>query len=239
MQKLGLEFISVFGLPPVPFVELAAALGCQHITTVFEPIEYNPEGYARYSLRDARQRRELGLALADHGISISLGEGLAIVPNMDVRETCPADLDILAELSVPRVNAVAFDPDRGRCFDQLAALAEMAAGRGITTMVEFVPIFTICDLPTALTAVRHVGRAECKLIIDTMHVARTGTTTADLAAVAPGLIDYIQLADAQKDDGCLACVGSWVRTCQVRGAKPPNSSGGDARSMLKSALRKE
>ena len=33
MHPLGIEFISVFGLPPVEFVHLAADLGCRHIST--------------------------------------------------------------------------------------------------------------------------------------------------------------------------------------------------------------
>lgn len=196
MANLSLEFISIFGLPPAEFVSLAADLGCQHITTVLEPIDYNPEGYPHYSLRNATQRREVIAALKGSGITISQGEGMAIAPGVDVRDTCPADLEAFAELGVPRVNAVAFDPDPGRCFDQLAILAEIAAPFGIATMVEFVPIFTISSLSMAIEAVRHVGRSDCKLIIDTMHVARTGTAITDLAAVDPALIGYIQLCDA-------------------------------------------
>jgi hypothetical protein len=33
MRALGIEFISVFGLPPVDFVHLAAGLGCRYIST--------------------------------------------------------------------------------------------------------------------------------------------------------------------------------------------------------------
>jgi sugar phosphate isomerase/epimerase len=196
MQKLALEFISLFGLPPVPSAELAADLGCQHLTAVLEPIEYNPQGYPKYSLRDdANLRREMIAAMRDRGVSISLGEGFAIFENIDVRQAYRGDLDVMAELGAPRINVVTFEPDRGRCFDQLATLTELAAAVGIATVVEFVPIFTIPDLPTALAAVRHVGRPDCKLLIDTMHVGRSGATAADLAAVDPALIDYVQFCD--------------------------------------------
>ena len=33
MDRLGVEFLSVFGLPPVEFVNLAADLGCHYIST--------------------------------------------------------------------------------------------------------------------------------------------------------------------------------------------------------------
>jgi hypothetical protein len=32
-ERLGIEFLSVFGLPPVEFVNLAADLGCRYIST--------------------------------------------------------------------------------------------------------------------------------------------------------------------------------------------------------------
>ena len=40
MNRLGIENISVFGLPPVEFVNLAADLGCRYISTGLEPIDW-------------------------------------------------------------------------------------------------------------------------------------------------------------------------------------------------------
>jgi hypothetical protein len=33
MNRLGIELLSVFGMPPVEFLNLAADLGCQYIST--------------------------------------------------------------------------------------------------------------------------------------------------------------------------------------------------------------
>ena len=74
-------------------------------------------------------------------------------------------------------------------------LAENAAAVGIRTMIEFVPTFGIGDLPTALAALRHFGRSDTSLVIDIMHVARSGTQPADLAALDPAMIGHIQLCD--------------------------------------------
>ena len=52
MDQLGIEHLSVFGLPPVEFVNLAADLGCRHISTALMAIASNPYGYAPSSLRD-------------------------------------------------------------------------------------------------------------------------------------------------------------------------------------------
>jgi sugar phosphate isomerase/epimerase len=196
MVALGIETISVFGLPPVEFVNLAADLGCQHISSGLTAFGYNPHGYAPFSLRDdAPLRREMITAMHDRGVSISLGEGLTVRPGSDVRDYAP-DLDIMCELGIRRINTVSMDPDLTRSFDQFAALAEMAAARGVETTTELSPGLTVADLPTALAAVRHVGRRDFRLLIDTMHLVRSGATVADLAALDPDLIGYVQICDA-------------------------------------------
>ena len=86
-------------------------------------------------------------------------------------------------------------PISRRSFDQFAALTELAAQRGIQTLVEPVPGLTVGDLPTALAALEHVGRPDFRLLIDTMHLVRSGSSAADLAAIDPAHIGYAQLND--------------------------------------------
>lgn len=196
MNPLGIESLSVFGLPPVAFVNLAADLGCQHISGTLSAIDYNPHGYPKFSLMDdPALRREMIAAMRDRGVSISLGEGLTIRPGVDIGARA-AELDVMCELGVTRINSVSLDPDLGRTFDQFGKLAEMAGVAGVETTVELSPGLTIGNLPTALAVVQHVGRADFRLLIDTMHLIRSGSTPADLAAVDPALIGYVQLADA-------------------------------------------
>jgi sugar phosphate isomerase/epimerase len=195
-QRIGIEFLSVFNLPPVQFVGLAADLGCRYISTLLAPLEFNPHRYPPYSLRDdAALRREMIAAMRDRGVSISLGEGFAVSPRHDVRSLAK-DLEVMCELSVRRINTVSFDPDLARSFDQIAALVEMADAVDVETTLEFAPGMAIPDLPTALAAIRHVGRPTCQLLIDAMHLIRSGSSATDLAAVPPDLIGYAQLADA-------------------------------------------
>lgn len=196
MARLGIENISVFGLPPVEFVNLAADLGCQCISTGLTSFDFGVHDYPPFSLRDdLALRREMVAVMRDRGIAISLGEGLTIRPGISARDH-EADLDIMCELGVEVVNTVSMDPDLSRTFDQFGIMAEMVAARGRKTTTELAPSLTVCDLPTALDAVRHVGRPDFTLLIDTMHVIRSGSTVADVAALDPDLIGYIQLCDA-------------------------------------------
>lgn len=198
MARLGIENISVFGLPPVEFVGLAADLGCQHISTGLISFSFGVCDYPPFSLRDdAVLRRELIAVMRDRGVSISLGEGCTIRESVSA-EHYAGDLDLFAELGTERINTVSMDPDFTRTCDAFAVLAEMAAERGLRITTELAPSLTICDLPSALAAVRHVGRPDFRLLIDTMHVVRSGSGPADLAALDPGLIDYVQLCDAPR-----------------------------------------
>jgi sugar phosphate isomerase/epimerase len=196
MDRLGIEMLSVFGMPPVEYVHLTADLGCRYITVGM--VGFAPVGslnYPPFSLRDQPQlRRDLLAAMDDRDVSISLGEGLLIAPGVDVGSYA-ADLDVMAELRIPRINTVSLEPDQARTFDELAALTALAAERGIATCVEPVVGLSIADLPSAMAAVEYVDRDEISLLVDTMHVARFGATADDLRAIPADRIGYIQLSD--------------------------------------------
>jgi sugar phosphate isomerase/epimerase len=194
-DRLGIGMLSVFGLSPAELVQLAADLGCHHVSVAVQGMPLVPLGYPPFSLKnDAALRNDLLAVMSDRDVTISLGDGFLVLPGADVH-ALSEDLDVLAELSVPRVNVVSLDPDLARTFDQFATLTELAARRGIETVVEPVPGLTVPDLPTALAAMEYVGRNDFRLLIDTMHLVRSGSRAADLAAVDPDNIGYAQLND--------------------------------------------
>jgi hypothetical protein len=53
MRAIGIEYINVFGLPPVEFVNLAADLGCAHIGTGLLPMPLWNEDGVRGALTDS------------------------------------------------------------------------------------------------------------------------------------------------------------------------------------------
>jgi sugar phosphate isomerase/epimerase len=195
MYRLGIEQLSVMGLGPVEFVNLAADLGCNCISSGLTSMP-DRDGRVAYSLReDKALRQEMIAALRDRGIAISLGEGCIIRVGREMRDYA-ADMDIMQELGVERINTVSMDPDMGRTLDQLALLAEMAGARGMLSSIELCPANTIKNLAGAVAAARHVGRKDFQLLLDTMHLGRSGARGADVAALDPALIGYVQLCDA-------------------------------------------
>lgn len=198
MERLGLDLMSAFGLPPVEYVNLAADLGCSHVTTGFTPLPWNPCGFPVWSLRDDHElRRTLRAVLRDRNVAISVAAGFSLKRDTDVRDLA-ADMDLAAELGARQVGAVGMDPDIPRAHDQLAVLTEMASGRGMRVVLDYAPHQAINTLEAACEALRHTGSADALLSLDAMHVFRASATIQQIAALDPAVIGYAQLCDVPK-----------------------------------------
>jgi sugar phosphate isomerase/epimerase len=196
VHPLGIERLSVFGMPPVDFVGLAADLGCDLVGIGLAPSgDFNPQGFARWSLRDDPQMRaDLRYTLDDRGLRIGIVEGFAILPGHDPRAFA-ADLDLVSELGGARIAAVSLDKDIGRTIDGFAILCELAAERGLLMSIEMGSLGPIDRVEPALKVVRGVGLANLSLILDAMHFFRLGNTVEDMRTIPPELIGYAQLCD--------------------------------------------
>lgn len=201
MNRLGLEMLTLLGMPPVEHVMLAAELGCASISTGMSGLRLAQFGYAdfaphpEWSLeQDPILRRKMKAALRETGVHIGLAEGFRVRTDADLRDRAAA-LDIVAELGALRVNAVSMEPDMARTYDQLAILAEMVTERGMKFIVEFAPTNAINSLSGALAATDFVGRDRCQIMFDSMHFFRSGATLNDIAALDPAVIGYAQLCD--------------------------------------------
>jgi sugar phosphate isomerase/epimerase len=197
MNKLGIERLCVFGMPPVDFVHLVADLGCDCAgMTLGSTPGYRPENYPDWSLRDdPALRRALTAALQDRGLDIGIWEGFALVPGHDIRGFA-ADLDLVRELGGERIACVSLDKDLQATIDGFSILAEMAAERDLLVSAEMGSLGPYGLVAPALELVRGVGMANFSLLIDAMHFFRLGNTIEQLAALDPALIGYVQLCDA-------------------------------------------
>lgn len=203
MERLGIECLSTFALPPADHVRLAAQLGCGHVSL-------NPGGAAnplpplgKVPWRgDRAEQRAVAGALHETGVALSLVEGFAILPDVGAEAHLPA-LDLAASLGARAICAVSLDKDMGRTHGEFARLAEMAAERGMIATTE-VGAGTIRDLPRALAALAAVTHPAFRLLVDTMHFFRKGGSVAQFAALDPAAIGHVQLCDvpmpAQDDD---------------------------------------
>jgi sugar phosphate isomerase/epimerase len=144
---------------------------------------------------DAATTRECRAALTYSGLELLDVEVIWIKPDSDLAMH-KRSIDIGAELGARNVLCVSSDPDPEATIYALAALCEHAAPLGMRVALEFGLFTEVKSLAAALTildAVEHPARA---LLIDPIHVDRSGTTPEDLKAVPASLLPYAQFCDA-------------------------------------------
>jgi len=200
-NRLSLEMLTLFGMPPLKHIRLASELGCAGVSLglmgrTWAQVDHGEfEPYPPWSLTDDPElRRETKAALRDTGVRVSLGEGFRVLPGEDV-SSLAGKLDVMAELGAEHINGGTMDPDVARSHDQLASLADMSTARGMRLSLEFAPSNALNTLDKAIDAVNWIGPDKCDLLVDAMHFFRCGATVADLAKVAPTLLGYAQLCD--------------------------------------------
>jgi sugar phosphate isomerase/epimerase len=199
VNPLAIDPLSTFGMPLPELVHLSADLGCEQVgMTAMSRGLWDPPLYPPFRLQDDPQlAKAIGAALRERGLTISFLDGFLIEPGKDIRDR-RTDLAIMAELGAPLVNTVSVDPDLNRTIDQFGVLVDLAAAAGLDTTLEIVPTMaTISTLPAALAAIEAVGRRQFRLLVDTMHYGRSGATAADVAALDPHLIGYVQINDVK------------------------------------------
>lgn len=195
-DRLGMEFISTLGMNPVDAVRLTAQLGVRRMGIAPAPITANPHGFAPWDLRgDPALASAIKAAARDEGVSFALGEGFLVMPGLQIADMA-GTLDIMAEFGAPVVNAVVVEQDRARAADEFGLFARLAGERGLDATIEFMPLMWPATLAEATTLLAEIGAPNGKLLLDAMHVYRSGAGTADVRALDPAMIGYVQICDA-------------------------------------------
>ncbi len=94
---------------------------------------------------------------------------------------------------------VSADPDLGAFTARFAEICEIGERVGINICLEFLPIYQVSDLPTALGVLEQVAHSRGRLLLDPVHVARAGATLDELRAVPQSLLSFAQFCDAPAD----------------------------------------
>ena len=73
-----------------------------------------------------------------------------------------------------------------------AELCELAGSVGVRACLEFMPFSSVRDLRSALAVVADVGHPAAAVLVDLLHLVRSGGSVADLVGVDPALLPYAQ-----------------------------------------------
>ena len=173
---------TVLDADPPGTVDSAATAGFGAVGLWFDPASWT----AATTSAVERRLRATGLVALD------------MEPVIFGRGSDPGDalVDTAVQLGVRHVLVASGPAERGEVVQRFGELCERAASGGVVVVLEFLPIFTIGTLDDAVAVVTEVDQPNGAVLVDTLHLARSGGSPDDLLSVPARLLPYLQVADA-------------------------------------------
>ena len=170
-------------LAPERMVDVAAEAGWPACG-----IWFDPDSWTDATTRAVRRR------LDDTGI---IGLDLEpIIPAPDHDDRGERIIDVAAELGVGNVLFTSRLPELSATVDRFATLCERASQVGVRLVCEFLPIFPLRSLAMALDVVSSHPPMVAGVLVDNLHLSRSGSRPDDLRDVDARRLPYLQIADA-------------------------------------------
>lgn len=190
MRAISLHQLCALELSPWRLVEVAAKTGYQHVCVCTKG---PPNPALRFPLVEAREAAAFHRHVVDHGLSVLNVEACFLTPTTEIA-AFREPLETGYAIGAPSVTVVSLDPDPSRTRENFQAVCSLAGEIGLRANLEFMALSpTVATLADAVAEVRGVENAA--IAIDALHLARTGGTAAEIAAIDPDLIGYVQLCD--------------------------------------------
>lgn len=193
-MRLSLAHLSVVDATPLQLVDAAAAGGFDSIGLRIVPPM--PSDEIVPVVGNEPLIRELTQRLADTGIGVLDVEAVWLGPATDVEALLPV-FDTAARLRAQQVLVVGNDPEPSRVVERFARLCQLARPFGLRAMLEFIPYCHTRTVEDAHRVVSRAGQANAGVLVDALHLSRSGGSPASLAALDPAWLGYAQICDAR------------------------------------------
>jgi sugar phosphate isomerase/epimerase len=193
-HTLGLANLTMLDADPIVLMHAAAAGGFNAVGLRILPPKHSPLPWQ--VVGNPALVREIRRTSAELGVRVFDVESFTLHPDTDVAKDMRAALETAAEIGASQVLTTTTDPDAVRFADHFAALCDEAAKVGLSVGLEFMMFRDVQTLQQALDVVAASKRTNAAVIVDALHLSRSGGTPADVAAVDPKRLAYLQLCDA-------------------------------------------
>lgn len=190
---LSLAHFTIIEAGPVELVQHAADAGYDAVGLRIQPPLPGDEIVPVTG--DKAMQKQVKQALAATGLTLLDVEAFWLMPETDM-EVFFAGLETGAELGARHVLVVGNDPDRSRLVDNFARFCAHAEACSLVPMLEFIPYSQVRSLGEAAVLIGEAGAVNAGLLVDALHLSRSGGTPADLAGHDPALFRYLHLCDA-------------------------------------------
>ncbi len=178
-------------LTPLPYVETAGAAGYDGVGLSLQKRLNRP---LHPVVGDLPLIRAIKAEIARSGMKVLDILAYFLMPDTQVDEF-KVSLELGAEFGASYVITQGDDPDWARLCDSFGAFCDLAQGYGLTPIVEFMPNRALATLPLTLKLLRDTGRTDIPILVDPLHLIRSGGGANDLKSITPNLIPYVQMTD--------------------------------------------
>jgi len=200
-RRLSLAFLTVDGAAPVEQIEAAADAGFDAVG-----LRLIPPGDLKLKDEIVGNRaliRDIRRACQRTGIEVLDVEQWTLRPDTDIPSLMPA-LEAGAEIGASFLLCTSEDPDASRAADRFGALCDAAAPFGMRVGFEFMKWREVKTVEAALAFANRADRLNGGIMIDTLHLCRSGGTARAVAAVPRERLTYVQICDAPAESPPLA-----------------------------------
>ena len=191
-RLLSLSQLTVLDAAPPDLVVAAAGAGFDAVGVRVWPAGDEP---AYPMLGETPMMRETVARMADTGVRVLDVEVLRLRPDSR-HDDALRILDAGTRLRARAVLVICNDPDEGRLVDRFAAVCAAAGERGLRACLEFMIFSSVRTIGDAVRVVDRAAHPAGAVLVDALHLQRSGGTPADVATLPPGRLPYAQLCDA-------------------------------------------
>ena len=195
--RFSLAHLTVLGCTPPEMTRIAARAGYDFVS--YRLIHMGLANEPDYSLAHNRPLfRETKSVLSATGLKLHDVELARIIDDVDVAAYVP-ELEVAAQLGARYVISSVWTAERTYAIDSLGRLCELAAKLGLEVSLEFVTWSNAPRLGDVVGMVRAVKKANCGLLIDTLHFNRSRIRPEELDEVPRERFHFVHLCDAPRD----------------------------------------
>lgn len=197
MRTVSLAALTILDAGPAGQIRAAAAAGLTHVGLRLMPLLATDTRVTS----DAEREREIESLLAEHRMNVLEIGVFPIKPVMDWPQIA-AVVALSRRIGARHLVCPVEDGVVSRRTQTLIRLCGLAAGAGMTALVEFNPYSACTNLAAAVACVEATGHPAAGLVIDALHLSRSGGHPADLATVDPRLLQLVHFCDAPPPPDC-------------------------------------
>jgi sugar phosphate isomerase/epimerase len=188
---LSLAHLTFVDVPPPELVTIAAAAGFDAVGLRLIPARHGEAPWP--VIGPTPMRQELDARLRATGLGVLDVEAVRLTPDIELDLLLPV-FEAAGELGARFAVVSGLDEDEPRLTDRFAELSALATPFGVRPMLEPMAYSAVRSVAAAARIVRAAGAGG--VLVDALHMRRTGGTTADVEMLKPQLVPYVQVCDA-------------------------------------------